>query len=198
MVKRLSDNIAKYISHQLDYDHERQEILAYGLEVFIGDFLKIVTILILSLVLGIFIYTLIGMISFMTFRTYIGGAHNDTYVMCFTTSLFIMLCIGVLGKVCGSVISNNLWIAFFVYGQAIIATLIWVPAGTEKKNIKNPILRKKIKIEAIALLTVWIILMLLSSSFHYQQYAFSSILGVGSAFFLVTPLAYTLFKSQIL
>lgn len=190
MVKKLSDSIALYLSNELQYDQEKKEIISYGLEIFLGESFKIIAGLILSLILGIFSYTLIGMTCFIGFRVFIGGAHNETYGKCFITSVILMLCMGVLGKYYYYVVNSNLWVIFIIYGLACIATLLWVPAGTEKKEIKNETLRKKMKIKTIFLLTSWMILMLCILSTNFYQYVFSSILGVIFAFFFITPLAY--------
>ncbi len=191
MVKRLSDYIASYISNELNYNQDKGEVMSYGLEIIIGGFLKTISLITLSLVLGIFSYTMVGMVSFAVFRTIIGGAHQDTYGKCFVTSITILLCIGALGKNFYFVADSSIW-AFLVYGQSFFSTLTWVPAGTEKKEIKNQKLRIKMKSMSIALLTLWIILIILYPIYNYQQYVFSSILGVFTAFFLITPLAYKL------
>lgn len=194
MVKKMSDNIADYISNELNYDSERKEILSYGIEIFLGESLKIISIIVLSLILNIFSYTLIAMVSFMIFRTVIGGAHNSTYARCFLTSVLWILLIGFLGKNFYFITENYQWLAFLVLGLAVIFTIIWVPAGTEKKTIKNKALRYKMKIISFILLVLWITLILWSQDSVNKIYTLSSILGVSSTFFLVTPPAYTLMK----
>ncbi len=194
MVKRLSDNIASYLSYELHCDHDKREVLSYGLQIVLGGFLKVSTLLVLSLILGIFSYTMIGMFSFSAFRTIIGGAHKDTYGKCFITSIVLLLVIGTMGKLFGSLMTNHMWLSFITFAYAMVVILIWVPAGTEKKEIKNRKLRIKMKIKAGILLTLWLILVLLSPIYNYHQYMFSSILGVFSTFFFVTPPAYKLMK----
>lgn len=197
MVKKLSDNIALYISREMNYDQEKFEILSYGLEIFLGGFFKTLALVVLSLALGLFNYTVVGMVSFALFRVIIGGTHADTYEKCFVISLALLLGIGAAGKHF-YFLADHVWLIFIVFGQALTSILIWVPAGTEKKTIKNRSLRIKMKVIALIFLAAWMILILSIPSYYYQQYAFSSILGVSSAFFLVTPPAYKLFQTNLI
>lgn len=194
MVKRLSNRIATYLCDELNYSENKREILSYGLEVFLGDFFKIVAILILSGILDVLFYTVVGLISFVLFRIIIGGIHNSSFEKCFITSTIIMILIGFIGKYFAFLITD--WIAFLVYFIALIITIIWVPAGTEKKTINNPVLRKKMKIQAIFLLSLWQLIIIISPDYCYQKYAFSSVLGVLIAFLLVTPPAYKIIKIE--
>ncbi len=197
MVKRLSDKIACYMSCQLKYDKEKEEVLSYGLEIALGGLFKILTLVTVSLILGTFYYTMMGMISFSAFRAIIGGAHQDTYEKCFAISIALLLIIGCLGKNINFFIDKNMWVLYLVLGQALLSTLVWVPAGTEKKEIKNKNLRLKMKVAAIILLIIWFMLIIYSSKYNYHQYALSSILGVFSAFFFVTPPAYKLMEMKL-
>ncbi len=197
MVKYLSDNIAAYISNELHFDSDKEAVLSYGLEIILGEFFKIATILIISLFLGTFSYTLIGLISFSFHRTFIGGSHERTYGRCFVTSVLLLLFIGVIGKFYGILMQKHIWLALLVYGQALILIYLWVPAGTEKKEIKNKSTRQKIKRTSLVISTFWILLVVYSYiNQFYHQYILVSILGVFSAFFFVTPLAYKVTKSN--
>lgn len=198
MVKKLSDSIALYLSCEMSYDQDKKEILSYGLQIVIGGFFKIITLLSLSYLLGIFSYTMVGMLSFSAFRTIIGGVHQDTYAKCFVTSISMLIMIGFIGKHLYFVSAHNLTAAWIVLGFALIVTIIWVPAGTEKKEIKNKKTRLIMKIKALGLLLIWVILLVLSTRYHYQYYAFSSISGVFFTFFLVTPPAYMMFQSKFI
>lgn len=197
MVKQLSDNVAAYLSYQLNYDEDKKAVLSFGLEIIIGEFLKIGSILVISLLIGTFSYTLIGLISFCFHRTFIGGAHERTFMKCLVISVLLLLSIGILGKAFGVFMQEHIWLALLVYGQAVILIYLWVPAGTEKKEIKNVKIRKKIKRTSLVISTCWMLLVVYSyMNQFYHQYVLASTLGVFSAFFFVTPLAYKIAKSK--
>lgn len=197
MVKRLSDNIADYMSGQLNYDEDKEAVLSYGLEIIIGDCFKTIPILLISLLIDTFSYTLVAMISFSLHRTFIGGAHERTYMRCFVNSVIMLLMIGIVGKYFGLLMQEQIWLSFLVYGQALILIYLWVPASTEKKEIKNSQTRKKIKRTSLVISTLWISLVIYSYMNQlYHHYILASTLGVLSAFFFVTPLAYKIAKSN--
>lgn len=194
MVKKLSDSIALKMSNELNFDKDKEAVMSYGLEIVLGGIFKIVTLLLLSWILGIFSYTMAGMLTFSLIRPIIGGTHADTYEKCFVVSIGLLLLIGALGKYLYFLGQDHFWLAYVVYGLAVSAVFLWVPAGTEKKTIKRKALRYKMKLSALILLTVWIALILWSQNTLYSVYTFSSILGVFSAFLLLTPPAYRLMK----
>ena len=194
MVKKLSDSIALKMSNELNFDKDKEAVMSYGLEIVLGGIFKIVTLLLLSWALGIFSYTIACMLSFSAFRTVIGGTHADTYKKCFVVSVGLLLLIGSLGKYFYFLGQDHFWLAYIVYGLALSAVFLWVPVGTEKKTIKRKALRYKMKLLALILLTAWIALILWSQNTLYSVYTFSSILGVFSAFLLLTPPAYRLMK----
>lgn len=190
MIKRLADNISSYITKELKYDNEKREILSYGLEIFLGDLAKIVSMLVLAYFLNIFMATLVVMISFVFFRRIIGGTHADTYSKCYFVSIFLILLLGEAGEIINLEFTQVIILILLVYILAVIATILWIPAGTEKKIVKNKATRKKIKIETIVLLTFWVILCSYLNCLGLSKYVTTSLLGVALAFFLTTPLGY--------
>jgi len=190
MIKKISHSIAYYLSSELDYDNDKKEVLSYGLQILLGTSLKIISILVAAYLLKIFQTTLISLVSFVMFRLIIGGTHYDTYNKCFLASAIFVIILGLLGEMIELKQITILILVVLVYIQALISTIIWIPAGTEKKMIKNKDLRIKMKIKAIILATIWLVLILLINDFAFSKYAFSSILGVFLAFLFVTPLAY--------
>lgn len=198
MIKRLADNISDYISCELNYADEKREVLSYGLQVFLGTSLKTLSILIFAYFLNIFKTSLIVSISFVVFRRIIGGSHLDTYSKCYFSSVFLMLSLGGLGKLISLEAINISILIILIYLLALVATILWIPAGTEKKMIKNKNTRKKIKIKTIILLTIWAILCYYLNHLYSSKYITSSLLGVTLAFFLVTPLGYRFTNFKLL
>jgi len=197
MIKRQADRFANYLSSELDYDDERREIISYGVQIFLGMLLNTLSILIIAYILNIFKPTLVVAISYIVFRRIIGGSHCETFNKCFFLGTLFIILLGALGKKVELVAANNLLLIFPIYFSAIATTLLWVPAGTEKKVIRNRNTRKKIKIETIILLTIWIVLCIYLIKASLSKYIFPSSLGVILAFFLVTPLGYRLLNLRL-
>lgn len=198
MIKRLADNISNYMSCELNYDDEKSEVLSYGLQIFLGTSIKTLSILIFAYFLNIFKTTLAVSISFVVFRTTIGGSHVDTYNKCYYLSVLLMLLAGVAGKVINLKVTYISVLISLIYVLAVIVTILWIPAGTEKKMIRNKATRKKIKIKTICLLTIWILLCNYLNILELFRYATSSLLGVILAFFLATPVGYRFMNFRLL
>ncbi|MCT4563897.1 MAG: accessory gene regulator B family protein [Maledivibacter sp.] len=190
MVKRLADNISNYISFELNYDDEKSEILSYGLQIFLGTSIKTVSILILAYILNIFETTVAVSLSFVIFRRIIGGSHVDTYNKCYCLSISLMILAGIAGEVISLEAPNILILILLIYVLAVIATILWIPAGTEKKMIRNKVTRKRIKIKTICLLTIWCLVCNYLNNIELFRYVTSSLLGVTLSFFLASPLGY--------
>ncbi|SKC40314.1 accessory gene regulator ArgB-like protein [Maledivibacter halophilus] len=197
-MKRLADSISNYMAKELKYDDEKREILSYGLQVFLGDLAKTISMLVLAYFLNIFITTLVVMISFVFFRRIIGGTHADTYNKCYFVSVLLILLLGKVGEIVDLKFTQITILILIVYILAVIATILWIPAGTEKKMIKNKATRKKIKIETMILLTFWAILISYLNSLELFKYVISSLLGVALAFFFTTPLGYRFMDFKLL
>ncbi len=189
-MKRLADNISNYISRELHYNEEKTEVLSYGLQIFLGTSISIISELVFAYFFNIFQSTITVSISYVIFRRLVGGSHYDTQSRCYFMGLILILSLGKLGEVISLTSKGILTSTALLYFLALTATILWVPAGTEKKMIKNIDTRRKIKIKVIVLLTIWIIICSYLNMLGISKHVISSSLGVFLAFFLVTPLGY--------
>lgn len=197
MIKKLADNISNYISNELNYDNERREIISYGLQITLGIAMKTFSILLLAYILNIFKTTIAVSISFIVFRRIIGGSHVDTYNKCYFLSVFLMLLLGELGEIIRITPTIISILTILIYVLTFVETILWIPAGTEKKMIKNIVTRRKIKVKTFILLTIWVLLCNYFNSLGLIKYTFSSSLGVILAFFLATPLGFRFTKLNL-
>lgn len=188
MIQKLSNNISYYLCSELNYNDEKREILSYGLQIMLGTAAKILTIAILSIILGIFFSTAIVCITFIIFRRIIGGMHCDTYNRCFITSVSLMIFLGFLGNTL--IIPYNIFLGSLIstYLLCIFITTKWVPMGTSKKTIKNIETRRKIKIKTLTMLTLWFMFLILFRDLTSSQMGLSSLLSLLIAFIMATPL----------
>ncbi|WP_432663599.1 accessory gene regulator B family protein [Wukongibacter baidiensis] len=189
-MRRLADNISNYISREMHYNEEKTEVLSYGLQIFLGTSISIISELVCAYFFNIFQSTLIVSISYTIFRRLVGGSHYETQSRCYFMGLIMILSLGKLGEVTSLTSMGTLISTILIYFLALTATILWVPAGTEKKMIKNIDTRRKIKIKVIVILTIWFIICSHLNMLGISKYVISSALGVFLAFFFVTPLGY--------
>lgn len=141
MIEKICDMLMKRIRKKMpEVDDERAEVIKYGLEIIIGEIPKMILLIAISLIFGIFKYTMIALIVVFPYRYFAGGIHLKTHLGCILgTSAFYF------GNVYISKLLNNynintepiLLIIGIIF--SIIMISLYAPADTE--NI--PILRKK-------------------------------------------------------
>jgi len=141
--ERISGKITKAIAAELeDLSEEKLAEIDYGIAAFIANSYKMVFIFILAILLNIFKYFLIAIISFGTLRTFASGVHAKREWTCLPVSTSIFLGITYLGII----FDLNIYIINFVFILCFGAMLIYAPADTEERPIVSRRLRKKLKI----------------------------------------------------
>lgn len=84
--------ISKILNENKIIDSKDEEVFKYGLEGFITAVLEILSVLIVSAILGNFINTIIFFIAFLPLRLYAGGYHAETRLNCYLVLLFVYYC----------------------------------------------------------------------------------------------------------
>ncbi|WP_031514744.1 accessory gene regulator ArgB-like protein [Desulfofalx alkaliphila] len=189
MIKGVSDRIAQGLGEQLKVSNDQVEVYSYGLQIVIGATVKLTVILTLALILGILEVVLAYSLFFIFLRRYGGGVHLGTYSRCLVVGAAMILG---LSKIATINISVNILIitAALALLLGCYATYKWVPAGTEKKVIRDVRLRRKQKVKVFIVIVIWLISLAFLIHANMLHYAFAATLGVLTGFFLITPLGY--------
>ncbi|MCI8408727.1 MAG: accessory gene regulator B family protein [Lachnospiraceae bacterium] len=153
MEHRLACLFAKVLNKNSQRTELENAKMIYGLEVLLDNLLKVICIIMLSLILGIFKESMLVFLGFGALRLRAGGFHFDRNIMCWFTSILITIGGGYL--VYRNFISRNIAILFLLI--ALIIILLYAPSGT----INNPIApenRKQYRMESIGLVILYLIL----------------------------------------
>lgn len=194
MIKLLAQRIAITMGTQLQADRDRVEVFAYGLEIILGTLAQLTLLIGLSLIMDIFITTIICLIAFAAVRYFGGGVHLNTYYGCLAVSVALLLA---LGKLATIAISFEAVIIIFILTLVTDTFIIfrWVPAGTEKKQIKDEIIRLRQKKKTLLIFIMWFVITLLLITQKSTANAFAAVLGIFSGFLLMTPWGYRAAKA---
>jgi len=188
--ERISGKITKAIAAELeDLSEEKLAEIDYGIAAFIANSYKMVFIFILAILLNIFKYFLIAIISFGTLRTFASGVHAKREWTCLPVSTSIFLGITYLGII----FDLNIYIINFVFILCFGAMLRYAPADTEERPIVSRKLRKKLKI--LSLITI---LVLYAIALYSLETKASSIITFAVLFesVLILPVTYRLAGSM--
>lgn len=166
-----------------EYDQDKLEVIEYGLEGIYLTFTKIILIICLSLILGIFKKTLLLILFYNIIRFSAFGLHakKSSHCLIMSTSLFI----GVV-YIC-EYIELSLIIKSIISLICILLISKYAPADTEKRPLINKKKRKKYKIMSILSSMIFSILIVIFNEYSISNYL---LFGMFEATLMVLPISY--------
>lgn len=189
MIKKfiISNSMKTVKSYYPDYSEEEIEKIQYGLEALYLSTTKLVVIIVLSIILGIFKETIIVLLLFNLLRTTGFGLHATKSWICWITSVPTFIGAPLLCKYVS--FPNYLLIAIALI--SLICFIFFAPADTYKR----PLIRKKRRIIYKVLTTVFgiiyvALIILLNNSFLQSALALSMLIEA----VLICPITYKIFK----
>lgn len=103
MIKRLADNLTKFICSHVGMPPEMVEVYRYGFEITISSLLNIILVLCCGLIIGDILASVVYLFVFILLRIFTGGYHATSYLRC-----------------------NIVMILSFLLTYALYRTLIWL------------------------------------------------------------------------
>ncbi len=170
-----------------DYDSSKLDEIRYGLEAIYLSLTKVVVILLVSLLLGLFKEAVILLFFFNGLRSFAFGIHATKSWMCWIASS--LLFIG-LPYVCLH-INLPLVIQYFVLAVTLICFLLYAPADTKKRPLVRKNRRIKFKLLTITVAVIYILLYFYTNSMFLRNVIMCSMLLEAV---LIHPLTYRVFK----
>lgn len=181
--------ITKTIGKTLNKSDEELEIINYGLQVLILNFLKLLLLFITAYLLGILKYTVLAVFVFSALRTFASGVHAKTTLICITSNYILFLGNVYLSKF----INYNFFMILLIFILSMIFIILYSPADTKERPIINKELRKSLKIKSIILVIIFFIVSLIINIKIYSNIIAFAILEES---FCTTPIAYRLLGKE--
>lgn len=192
-INTISEKITCFIkNNEKNMTEEKEEIVKYGAEILIYEIILLAIMFSIALVLGIFKYALAYFLSYGTLRSFTGGAHARTRVICSVSYLALMYSI--------IFISKYLWAGSFYPSIAILLLELfimykYVPGDTEEKPIISKRMIKRLRISSF--ITVILIFTCAIILWHYDRIFYNVIiLSTIYVVFLLSPIGYILLKCK--
>jgi accessory gene regulator B len=186
IIQDLSLKLSTYIANELDQE-DNQSVINYGLQIFIGAFLKIISLLGFSYILGTFKPTIVLLVSACLFRTISGGAHCSDYWRCFIATHLVFLPLGYISYKFQLSLSLDQQFNLYFFSALILLAVIylWAPGEHEERSltVRKKRLSKIFAALFIILIYIWVVI------FKYQ-YGLSVFLGLIWQGFTITPTGY--------
>ena len=192
------DSICTFLTNRIrkempEIDDERAEVIHYGLENIVGEFPKIILLLIIAFFLGIFKAVLCMFVVLMPYRGASGGFHLKTHLGCIvgTTAFYCGIVLLSQHIILEDIIKYILIGISWIFGMFMIK--LYAPADTENVPILSKNDRKKKQIIAYIAYSIGLIAALL-----IQDNVISNIVLFGNLLqtLTITKLAYRLTKNK--
>jgi accessory gene regulator B len=189
----VSEQFAAYLARELDSDQRQELRMAYGLEILLGEIVKLIIIISSAWILGILPQVLTITISAGILRLASGGEHCSAYYRCLIggTVWFLLLGWGVdlLHAVLSpAVINANAGLLFFI---SLAVILKYAPGETENKPITGEAEREKFKKWSVSIMFVYgLMLVLFSNLAVLTPLILPMAVGIIAQAFTVSPAGY--------
>lgn len=178
-----------FITKYKEYSKEDLEKLKYGLEGIYLTVTKLVLIVLLSVILGIFREVIILLLLFNIIRYFGFGVHARKSSECLITSIFFFIILPTLFL--ANIISKNILLLLSIL--SLISFFLFAPADTVKRPFKNKNKRIIRKIMTIIVGTIYLISSLLIEKEMISKLLQLSIIIQAIA---INPLTYKILKQS--
>lgn len=193
-MRNLALKAACQLGEYLQASDEQIEVYAYSTEIILVQTVQTSLYIAIAAATGYLLPALLVMAGFSGFRFLAGGPHLNTFLRCL---VFSGLTVAVLVAVSIPVWPDS--VRYLTEAVMLILTLYvtykWVPAGTEKKTVRDPALRRRQKIKTLAFIFILSGLLLLMEIKNQDLITQALLAGViGSALFIF-PWGYKIMQS---
>lgn len=127
-MKQISAKIADLLIENNIIEKNDKNVFIYGIDYMLSSILHIVTTLAIGALFGMFLESVVFLISYMPIRQYAGGFHASTPTRCYFSSIIITT---VVLYIIGLPIWSDIVILFFL---AVASLIIFLLAPVEDKN----------------------------------------------------------------
>lgn len=187
MKKQFLNFCEKTIINNKNINEEELEIINFGLESIYLTLVKIVIIIFLSLLLGIFKEVILMIVSYNIIRFFAFGLHAPNSTSCLITS--IILFIG--GAYVSVYLDISIYIKIIISFISILLISIYAPADTEKRPLINR--KKRMKYKYISIV-VSIFMSFFLIKFHDSYLSNFLLIGLIEEVIMILPITYKLYK----
>lgn len=191
MIKTIALNMAKNLGNTLDSE-ENVEIYAYALQLVLMSVFNLTLVVLAAFLLKIIPTTLAFLAVFIPFRAFGGGVHLSTFPRCFSIGSFLMLGSAYLAAEV-NIQPYQLDVLFlFALLFALLSTVRWVPASTEKNPVNDFEIVRKQKRNMLIAIVVWIGCIGTFIYSNHNTLAFAMLMGAIVSTVLISPLGFYL------
>ncbi len=193
-VHELAVKMADYLGRELDAERIQVARMAFGLELLLGDMVKLVIILTLAQLLGIILEVLIIMVVAAVLRLASGGEHCSAYYRCLVGGIICFLLLGWGVQVLNPLLSRQIITMIALFSFLLVEFILWkyAPGDTENKPITEPADKKRFKKWSLRIGFAYFVIMMSCAGFdRASAFVLPVAAGMLEQAFTVTPWGYS-------
>ncbi len=183
---------AKNLAGIMNEDHKKRFEYYFALQLILGESVKTVILFSISLILGIFVPTLLIAATFVLLRMIAGGYHMDSQGKCLYVTLGIFVSTPLIAEYTYRYWNFNsvtlLIIITFLLGLYTLGK--YAPKDTPNKPITNVKKIRKLKLMSLAYLLLWFIITVILIVYHFRLAAICLSFGVLLELFVISPIGH--------
>ena len=187
MKEQFLDSSINLITKNKKYTNDEIEMISYGLEAIYLTLTKMIVIITLSLILGIFKETIMLLISYNIIRSQSFGLHASKSIYCLISSILFFIGGTLLCKYI--TLPNSIMIVTSIICN--ICLILYAPADTHKRPLINEQKRKRFKKLSVLFGIIYTILIIVFAKYEITKYL---LLGMIEAVLMILPISYKLFN----
>ena len=150
MLQFLASKTAYYLAK--DDETADVEVLTYGYYLLYQEWLVRIGMLLVALPFRLFFHVLASIVTFDLIRKCALGAHAKYPIVCRIITYTVSFGPAILAEVFSVRLAPIAYVALYLFG--VVSLLLYAPAETNVKKVRDPQKRKRLKVEAIAWLSV--------------------------------------------
>ena len=192
-IHELSVRCAAYLARELVTDHIQENRMAFGLELFLGELIKLILVIIVSLLLGILPEVLTVTLTAGFLRLASGGEHCTAYYRCLIGGVTCFLVLGGIAHVLYPLLGHLDLLLIVVTGTVISTALLYLyaPGDTANKPIDTAEEKSRFKRWSLIIAGLYFVLMITMITIPRTEILVLPILiGTMEQSFTVTPWGY--------
>ena len=189
MIKFLSERTARYLAS--DDENADIEVLAYGYYVIYQQWVVSLVLLLMAIPFGLFFHVLASLATSMTLRAHACGAHANHALVCKIAAFALAFIPSIISVVFAVSLMPVVVVLLYLFAVALLAK--YAPGDTNITKVRDPALRKRMKLKAIVWLTIFFFVAAVFLQARYPAIAFVVMTTAVLTSCFVHPWVYWLF-----
>ncbi|MFZ5651300.1 MAG: accessory gene regulator ArgB-like protein [Bacillota bacterium] len=187
----IANRMAVHLASETGMDKARVDRVRFGLEILLGEIIKLAILLAGAVLLGVLPETLAAMGGFSLFRLVSGGPHCEDYWRCLVFSLLVFLGSAAIGVLVAPFVTEQIMAKSIISGLFVMAVmvLIWAPGEVPQKKIM-PRKRSMFKGLSLVFLALWAWVLAIYVAPYSIAAAVAGLLGTAGQALSFTPPGY--------